>query len=62
QKMLDAEIEEYMKEDKNNNRKNGYSSHKEVRTKNGKIKVDMPRERKSINVKVKPDRNVKVKS
>lgn len=52
QKLLDLEFEEHMKYEKGsheeketNNRRNGLSSIKEVRTKEGKYKIKMPRDR-----------------
>lgn len=48
QMLLDAELEEEIrknKEEEIHNKKNGYSSHREIETKEGKIHVDMPRDR-----------------
>ena len=52
QKLLDLEFEEHMKYEKGsheeketNNRRNGTSSIKEIRTREGKYKVKMPRDR-----------------
>lgn len=47
QKLMDAEFEEYQKSASkdNKNRKNGVSSDKEVKTKNGPIRIKTPRDR-----------------